>query len=158
MTITCRSLVRALLAVLAVAAASSGSAVAADQATVEAFLAEQVRGYQAGGERADLGQMEDDLVGPINVYVRDGPAVYEFSAVVTEDMNVTEFRSGTREDAVRQATTDWETLRAIAGADDPVAASRTAVKSDAISVSGEPGHPFEQFKWMMFSLAKRFVL
>jgi hypothetical protein len=158
MTITAHSLVRATLAVVVLVSAFSGSAVAADQTAVEAFLTEQVREYQTSDDRVDLGQLEDDVVGPINVYITDGSATYEFSAVVTEDMNVTEFRAGTRDDALREVSTDWATIRGLADADDPAAAARAAVKSDAITVSGASGHLFEQFKWVMFSVAKRFLL
>jgi hypothetical protein len=146
----------ALLVLAAVAGVATGQSASDDRAgDAEERLRAAVDAYAAGDATLDV-PGRDQVVGPLNVEVRDDrrDATYEFSMVVTDDYRIDDFAAGPRDDARRKAVTDYATLVAVSEADDPARAFERAVRDGDVRIVGEDGHPIEQLKWMLLNLLR----
>jgi hypothetical protein len=136
-----------------VGAQTDSSSAATDAESVEQFLRQAIDAYRASGASVDV-PGKDQVVGPMNVHVIDGPNTYVFSLVVTPEFDIEEFAAGPRADAKRRGVADYATLQEIMAADNPPRALEAAVLAGDIRVEAEPGHPIEAIKWAIVDLLR----
>jgi hypothetical protein len=155
---TVRTTLALALAALVVLAGFAGTVQAqtapeSDAESVKELLRKAIDGYTDSGATIDV-PGKRQVVGPLNVYVDDGPETYVYSLVVTPDLGIEEFAAGPRADATRRAVTDYATIQGIVNADNPPRALEQAVRNGDIRVEGEDGHPIEKIKWAILNFLR----
>jgi hypothetical protein len=155
---------RVIVVVLIVSAGFSGVgfAQADDPAWSDALyeeLAPMADAYNENVDTIDLGIAGDQLKERYtNLYVSGpgGTAVYSF--YMDSNLRMSDLSDAPNPDARLRMSTDKATVERIADASNPAAAFRTAVKADAIVITGEDGHPIEKIKWAVLNFLKGLLL
>ncbi|KAB1198567.1 MULTISPECIES: hypothetical protein [Haloferax] len=147
-----------LFFVVALVVASAGPALAQSDPSSEemkALLEEGLALYNENADQFDVSFAEDLLAGKtVNVYIEDGDQTHVYSAVIEDDMQISNVATGPNSEASTRITTDRETLETIASSSDPLGEVEQAVRDDRIRVSGEEGNLIEQAIWTVANLFK----
>ncbi|WP_416840790.1 hypothetical protein [Haloferax sp. DFSO52] len=148
-----------LFLVVALVVTSTGPALAQESQTssdeMKALLDEGVALYNENVDQLDVSFAESFIAGKtVNVYIEDGDETHVFSAVVEDDMQIADVKTGPNPDASIRITTDYDTLESISSSSDPLGVVEQAIRDDRIRVTGEKGNLVDQTIWTLANIIK----